>query len=248
MLLLIGCYLAPTFYGVVLSFQPLDALHSGVPITLQWYLESLEAAHVRAALVRSLRTAGIASAIAVTVALVAMYSYADFSTGRRRLLLGLALLPLFVPETTHAVTTWQFLSFLGVGRGTGALVLGHAVYVIPFVSIIILLQVLAIPNEVRREAMDIGMGRRRYAWVVGVPFLWRGVVFALLFAFLLSFNEYTRASYLQGRQVYSVYLKGQLHGGGTRSIYAISSLTFGIGLLLLSAGARRLTATETRGA
>jgi len=182
---------------------------------------------------RSLVASSIVAVLATTLCLGALYRFPDLPVGRRRVLIAAGLIPLFVPEATHAISLWTFVNFLHMGRGTGALCLALTVYAIPFVMIIMLLQISRWPRSIYEASRDLGMNRITFARHVALPLLWPVCASSMVFSFLIAFNEYSRTSSLQGQEMYSVYLEGQLYGGGSEQIYSVSALTFAIGTVVL---------------
>lgn len=226
-------YLAPTVYATFLSFDLFCIPPSPAGPTLQWYSDMLSEQRLAGAVLRSCK---ISLAVAILTALIsglACHSYRQYSPKTQRLLLASALLPLFVPESTHALTLGDSLAQIGLAKTWWSIVLSHIVYITPFVVVIFLLKLSTIEENMDSAARDLGMSISARVLRITVPLVWQTLVFSLFFSFILSFNEYARTSHFEPREMYSVYLKGHLAGGGSQAVYAVSTSMFVVGLILL---------------
>jgi len=182
---------------------------------------------------RSLVVSTLVAITAVGVALGAVLSYHRSPIPQKRLLLSLLLIPLFIPETTQAVSLNFFLPLIGVPKGAAWVWISDVSYVLPFVAIVLLLRFSSLPEGITRASRDLGLSGRVHVGQVLFPLIWPAVVVAGLFAFVLAFNEYTRANYLASTEFYSVYLAGQLKGGGGPSVFLVAALMFLTGVVLI---------------
>ena len=232
--ILAAIYLAPTLYSVGLSLDILTVPRSSQSPTLQWYASMLSDPRLRSAVQRSFGVAALVSVLSVAIAFFALERFRYHPSGLRRLILFLIWLPLFVPETTHALTLSDLFSALEIPKGWWAVLTGELVFVIPFVGTVVLLRLAGLPPELLNAADDLGLTRFEEFRLVTGPLIWPTLAFACFFAFVLSFNEYARTTYLEARELYAVFLKGNLSSGGNQAVYAVSSTMFSVGLAFLA--------------
>jgi spermidine/putrescine transport system permease protein len=112
---------------------------------------------------------------------------------------------------------------------------------LPFAFIVILINLSAVRRNLMLAAQDLGASRWQTFRDVTFPLIRPGVIGALLFSFLLSFNEFSRAYYLVGAQdTLPIYMFGVMNAGTSPTIYALAGSTIlasfvCVGLLLLIA-------------
>lgn len=229
--LVLCVYLLPTFLGILMGFGLGDSTNvSGAP-TLHWFRRIAQNERLIAGLGRSLMVALLVATTTTLLLFAGLRSYSVYSNKGQKVLFGILLIPLFVPETTHALTLSRLIVWVGIPMGTAAVTLGLIAYVIPFVGIFVLLQSSSIPKSVFLASYDLGLTVRQQSTRLLIPILWPTLVSGFIFAFFLALNEYTRTMYLEANEHFSVFVAGQIASGGNRSIYAIATLVCGLGVI-----------------
>ena len=235
-LLLLFVYLLPTGHAVLFSFG-IDDIDLKSSLSLSSYADIDNNSRLLSALRASIVCAAIVSVVAVGLCWGGIQSFTRYTPKVQRVLLTVVLLPLFVPETTHAVILSACLAWLDFPKGAISVGLGQLVYVIPFTASIILLQVSSFSQNLTLAAQDLGLSVPETYRHITLPMMWPSLMSAGMFSFFLAFNEYTRTLALEEHEMYSVFLRGQLAAGGTRSVYAVSSLAVllgGASLIMIS--------------
>ena len=124
------------------------------------------------------------------------------------------------------------------------IVAGHLVWTPPFTFTVSLVGLAAIKPVTIAAARDLGAGPFRAFVDVTLPLIRNTLIASLLFAFLLSLNEFARAYYLVGRQnTLPLHMFGAMNSGASPTIYAFSGLVLIVSFVLVGALlARRGTA------
>lgn len=220
-------YLAPT----VAAFGRAGSSLMGA--TQDQVIESLRERRLQEALTRSLAVSAFCGGVVVPILLVSLYTFVDRRRSVQRLLLMALLLPLFIPETTHAFAMSNFVSWLGLGKGALVVGLAEVGYTLPFCGIIVLIQYGLLPRSLRLASQDLALSRTTYVLRILGPLMVPVALSSMVFAFLLSFNEFTRSHYLQSREMYSSYLLGELSSGTNNAVYVVSAVIFTIGVTVI---------------
>lgn len=227
-------YLAPTLLPTAQGFHALGDLLAGeadVPI------------RALAAFQRSAAVALFSALVATSFAGAATIVWFIGNDRDRRLVLFAALLPLFIPETSHALGYADFIAGIGSGKGLLANAGALAIYVLPFSAAIILLSAVSLPRSLGSAATDLGWTYWEAFRRVYLPLLWPSIAAGFVVSFLLAFNEVTRTSYAASRQMFSMYLAGGIQSGGRDEMYLIAAGLFVLGtftvVLLSYFGSRR---------
>lgn len=117
---------------------------------------------------------------------------------RPRLILGIVLLPLFVPGVSMGVATALFFRLLGLEPSLLSMVIVQTLWALPFATLTVL-TVMASFDEVHLEAAYLLGADRLDAFLeIELPHLLPGIVGAGLFSLILSLNETVRTSIVQG--------------------------------------------------
>ncbi|NPD16751.1 ABC transporter permease [Xinfangfangia sp. D13-10-4-6] len=231
---LIVVYLPP-IYLVGVSFNP--ALQPALPapgeISLKWYGALLGEGRLFAALRESLLIASVVTLVSTVTALIAALAYLELGKLRNSWFL-LMILPMFVPGIIQGLALSVLLNRWEVVPFWGTVALGHVLWAMPFSFTVILTSMVSVRRSYLLAAADLGAGWGQRTRQIVLPLILPGLVGSVVFSFLLSFNEFSRSSYLVGRQnTLPLEMFGKMNSGATPTIYALSGLTLIVSILLV---------------
>ena len=232
----------PPFYLLLLSFNPslLPTLPAPGEASLKWYVELAGEERMLRGLRQSLLVGLATAAIATLIALPAALAYLEFRRGRAPWF-NFVLFSMFVPGVVQGLSLSVIFRVIGIKPSMLTIVAGHLLWALPFAFIVILINLSAVRRNLMLAAQDLGASRWQTFRDVTFPLIRPGVIGALLFSFLLSFNEFSRAYYLVGAQdTLPIYMFGVMNAGTSPTIYALAgSMLLGsflcVGLVLLIA-------------
>jgi putative spermidine/putrescine transport system permease protein/spermidine/putrescine transport system permease protein len=173
---------------------------------------------------------------AITPAVALAIAQALRSWRRPRLILGLVLLPLFIPGVSMGVATALFFQVLGLSASLATMIIVQVLWALPFATLVIL-TVMASFDEVFLEAGQmLGANRWQAFWEIEFPQIWPGVLGGAIFSLILSFNETIRTSIVQGGQnTVQTYLWSQYQQVGfSPRLYALMTGLIVLTLLLVA--------------
>lgn len=225
--------LVPVAYLLLLSVTPDVEIGVGNLIPTHWvfenYLQMWSTVNLAQGLVNSLIISGAASIIAVILAVGAAYVLTRFTfLGRRPyiyLLIGLQavpgvmlLLPLFVVYASIQVA----IHFLLIGTYE-VVILTYLTFALPFATWLMMSYLGSIPVELEESALVDGATRLKALWHVVVPLALPGMVVALVFSFLIGWNDVLFASVLTAPATRTVAVQVQAFSsaqeGGALPLY-----------------------------
>lgn len=148
--------------------------------------------------VQSAKVALLSTAIALVVGTLAAYGVERSNMRGKQLLLIVLLSPLLIPAVVTALGLYSYVSALGIASTTAGLVLGHTVFLCPFVIITVSAGVRELDASIETAAAVMGASRARIFTAVVLPQLGPSLLSAGLFAFLMSFDEVVIAWFLSG--------------------------------------------------
>lgn len=224
--LLIAYLLLPLAFMAVMGLK--DGAYIGLPIrnwTLKWFAEALNDRELRAAFVYSLKVAVWSTMISALVGVWTAIMLQRLSGWSRMAVFALVCLPLIVPSIISAIALRVYAQSVGLGPGTGALVLGLASYGVPFVVMTVSVRLSTLPSSQIEAARDLGADGFTAFLRVTLPWIRPAILAAALFTMLSGFDDFVRAIFLTGfEQTLPVLLYSKLTRGISPLLPAIATL------------------------
>lgn len=191
----------PVIVVTIMSFS--DADNTGFPpesLSLRWYWDVIalftdedasSAQSVVDSTLTSLLVAVIVMLISTLVCIPLAYALAR---GDRRIRSGMELLftlPLVFPLVILGIAFLLIAESLRVDIGIWRIVIPHVALVLPFVLRNCLGAMSGISVEIEEAAISLGASPLRAIWDVVIPLMKAGILAGLIFAMIISFNEFT---------------------------------------------------------
>jgi spermidine/putrescine transport system permease protein len=232
-------FYVPIFTLIAFSFQagryptlPFDGL------SFKWYGALLENGAARQALANSTLIAAIATVIATAIGTAAAIVAVRYRFKGRRAFMGLAGAPLAFPQLLLGIVLLLWFSVLGrwlnFNTGLTTAIIGHIVYITPFVMVIVAVQVFTFDPTLEDAARDSGASGWQVYRYVTLPLLWPGIFSAAIFAFLLSWgNFYLTYSLAGSARTLPTFVFAGIAVGSSPLYPAIATVIFIPGLVLV---------------
>lgn len=190
-------------------------------------------------LLRALGTSALAGGLtAIITPLLALLAAEAVRVWRvPRLIIGVLLIPLFVPGVSMGVATALFFQILGLTPSLLTITAVQVLWALPF-AFLIILTTLASFDQVYLEAAYLsGANRLQAFFEVELPQIHPGLLGAAIFSLILSFNETVRTAVVQGGQnTVQTYLWSQYQQVGlSPNLFALMTLLI-VATLVLIAG------------
>lgn len=191
----------PVIVVTIMSFSAAD--NTGFPpeaLSLRWYSEVIamfttedanSAQSVVSSTITSLVVAVIVMVISTGVCIPLAYVLAR---GDRRIRSGMELLftlPLVFPLVILGIAFLLIAESLRLDIGIWRIIIPHVALVLPFVLRNCLSAVSGISLEVEEAAVSLGASPLRAIWDIVIPMMKAGILAGLIFALIISFNEFT---------------------------------------------------------
>lgn len=147
------------------------------------------------AIMRAFRTSlvlGLLTAlISTTLGVLASLALVRYRIAGRNLINTALIAPILVPEVVLAVALLLFLRFLGLPKNFLMLLLGHVIFTLPFVVLVVQARLAGIRREYEEAALSLGANPVQTFFAVTLPLLMPAVAAGALFAFTISFDDIT---------------------------------------------------------
>lgn len=131
----------------------------------------------------------VSTLLALVLGTLAAYAIERSRMRGKQLLLIVLLSPLLVPGVVTALGLYSYLAAIGLAGTTIGLIIGHSVYLCPFVIVTVSSGVRELDGNIEIAAEVMGASRSRIFTDVVLPQLRPSLMSAGLFAFLMSFDE-----------------------------------------------------------
>jgi ABC-type spermidine/putrescine transport system permease subunit II len=197
------------------------------------YQALLDDSRLQRAVWTSLLSGLLVAILTQIVALLAAQALRRF--GKARWVLGLVLLPLFVPGIAMGVATALFFQLLGLKPSLLTIVTVQTLWALPFAFLIIMTAMASFDRVFLEAAHMSGAGPLRAFFEIELPLIRQGITGAALFSLILSFNETIRTSLVQGgRNTIATYIWAQYRQVGLApNLYALMTILILTTLALL---------------
>ena len=229
----IAVLLLPLAFLVPVSLHPEGAPRIPLDPTLSWYGAVLSNGDLIAALIQSVKLGVLTSLVTTPVAFLA--AMGTRNVARRSTVIGLFLLPVFMPGTSVGLGLAVYFQLLEIKLSIWTMLVAHVLWAFPFAYIIILTSMASFDTHLKEAAYDLGATEIRAFIDIELPHIQPGLLGAAIFSFTLSFNEFSRTALVRSAtDTLPTYVWGRVQNLGLDpTIYAISALTIILSTILL---------------
>ena len=183
---------APLIVTILVSFS--DKGYISMPFegaSLRWYRAILDAPDIIGAFWLSVWLGLGSATLAIAVAIPAAIAIARYRFTGRDALMALLLSPLMVPHVVLGVAFLRFFSMLSWTGSSIALLLVHALIVVPYALRLTLGALIGLERDAELAARSLGASRWTSFRRILLALIMPGVVGGWILAFIQSFDEVT---------------------------------------------------------
>lgn len=166
--------------------------------SLHWFHVFLGSSIWRAALFRSLRVGAMTALLSTGLGIGAAYTLTRSSSRFVKLLFVIFIAPLVVPRIVIATGLLYFLSDIHLIGTDAGLVLGHTVLAVPYVVVTLAAGFRQFDWRLNDAARLMGASVLARFRTILLPILAPSIAAAMLFAFIVSFDDVTIAIFVSG--------------------------------------------------
>jgi putative spermidine/putrescine transport system permease protein len=187
-LVVVGSSLTATGY---VTFPP-------VGVSLKWYADVLADARILTSARFSLMLALTAALASTTLGLAAGFALERGTLPGKSFITALLMAPLTVPAIVLALGMVFLMTAVGLIRSFQGLLLGHLVVTLPYATRALSTALVGVDRNLEQSAAILGAPPLAVLFKVTLPLMSSGIVAALMFSFLASFNNVTVSLFLVG--------------------------------------------------
>lgn len=229
--------------AVVVIFSFNDSLLNAqwVGFTTRWYDKLLHDDAMLGAAANSLFIALTASSIATVLGTMAGIAMQRWPLGLLRLLPGLVLTPVAMPEILLGVSLLLFLrQMLDLTLGLISILIAHITFSIGFVAIIVRARLAGMDESIFEAARDLGASPWRTFRHITLPLILPGIMAGFLMSFTLSIDDFVITFFVAGVGVTTLPLQiySMIKVAVTPEVNAVSTLLMLLTLSLITLASR----------
>lgn len=230
---------APVFIVIALSFTPEQTPTFPIPgFSLKWYRAFIHNEAMIEALVLSLEIAIVSTIFSGIIGSLAAFgmvrgnfknSFLDESSLRI-----VFSLPLLIPWVIIGIGGLIFFNLIGLFGTFRSYIIGHILITLPFPVLVVAAGLDGFDRRLEEAAKNLGAKRWRVYYEVTLPMILPSIVAAMLFAFILSFNNFIQTFFWLSfaDQTLPVDIFGRLQRIYDPSINAIGTLLIVFSLMI----------------
>lgn len=193
--------------------------------SLKWYAGFVESSQWTAALGNSIFIAIGTTLLSTSAGLAAAWTFYRYEFPLRNMVYLLLVLPLFMPGVVLGLgvsVTFGSVTIAGVPIYGSRLIviLAHSLWAMPLVFMLMEATFRTLDTRIIEASYDLGGNRIRTFFEIVLPIVSTGVLASLLFAFVISLNEFMMALFLTDRdtQTLPVLMWLSLRSAGTPNL------------------------------
>jgi spermidine/putrescine transport system permease protein len=215
--------------------------------TLRWYQALPGNAALLDAMWLSFRLALLVTGVAAVVGTAFAFLLVSWHSRYSAVFENVIALPLAVPGVVLGISMVMTASLLHIPPGFGRLLLGHLVFVMPVILLVVSNRLRRIDPNFALASRDLGADWWRTLLRIQLPMIRSAIVGGALLGYTLSIDEVMVSLFLYGsRPTLPVYVWNQTRFGFTPAVNAIFTCIGVISLILVIAGQRLLASSMSQ--
>lgn len=216
----------PILSVILYSFNKSPSTANWAGFTLDWYKQLFNDRVVIESFKLSMQVAILTSILSAVLGTATAIISIYVTNRMEKILRGVMILPLLVPEVALGISLLIFFSALKLPFGHLTLVLAHSLFCVPYVYIMVQLRLKEINISIIEAAQDLGATRWQIIKTIILPLVTPSILTASLLAMALSLDDVIISTYMSGpiSTTLPVHVFSMMRVGVTPKINALCTL------------------------
>ncbi|MFZ0488591.1 MAG: ABC transporter permease [Arenicellales bacterium] len=159
--------------------------------SIRWFIELWNNDAIVRAFQISMVLGSLTAVVSSTLGVMASLALVRYDFPGKQTLTTLLIAPILVPEVVLAVALLLFLQWLQLHKSFFLLLLGHVIFTLPFVVLVVQARLVGIRRDFEEAAQSLGASPFQTFLQITLPLLLPAVFAGFLFAFTISFDDIT---------------------------------------------------------
>ncbi len=230
----------PVVMLVVLSF---NSNATGVfPLsgfTLDWYREAFQNKIIWPALRNSVIVAFCTALVAAALGTPAAFGLTRYSFRFKNILRGMLIIPMSLPTLLIGIALLSYFAFLSIPRSLITVIIGHVVYTVPYMVLVVGARLAEFDFTVEEAAKDLGATPAQTFTMITFPLIRPSIIGAMLLIFAQSFDMFVITFFNIGAQsTLPMVIWSMMRRGINPSLNALGTMVMAFSILLLFLASR----------
>jgi spermidine/putrescine transport system permease protein len=230
----------PVLMLVVLSFN--SAVTGIFPLrgfTLKWYDQALHSRIIWPALENSVIVAISTAVVSAFLGTPAAFVLTRRSFRFKNLVRGLLLLPMSLPTLLIGISLLSFFALLSVTRSLMTVTIGHVVYCVPYMLLVVSARLAEFDFAIEEAARDLGATPFQAFRLITFPLIRPTIIGGMLLIFAQSFDMFVITFFNIGAQsTLPMVIWSMVRLGINPTLNALGAMVMGFSILVLVAAHR----------
>ena len=166
--------------------------------SLKWFNEVFNSLAIQEAIILSLLISIFVVFFSLIMATFGALAFTRYNFKGHGIYQKLILLPIFFPQGVLGLGLLLWFNTLGIPLGWKTAAIGHMVWLVPIVTLIISIRAFNFDPKIELAASDLGASKSQIFFTITIPMLAPGIFSGGLFAFLLSWVNFPISLYTAG--------------------------------------------------
>lgn len=158
---------------------------------VRWFVELWNNDAIVRAFKTSLLLGTLTAMVSTTMGVLASLALVRYQFRGKGLITTALVAPILVPEVVLAVALLLFLRFLEMPKSFPLLLLGHVIFTLPFVLLIVQARLVAVRRDFEEAAQSLGANAFQTFREITLPLIMPAVFAGVIFSFTISFDDIT---------------------------------------------------------
>lgn len=228
----------PVIMLVILSFNSnITGVFPLRGFTLDWYAEALKNKIIWPALKNSVIVALGTAAVSALLGTPAAFGLTRYNFAFKNAVRGVLAIPMSLPTLLIGIALLSFFAFMSVPRSLVTVTIGHVVYCVPYMLLVVTARLSEFDFTVEEAAQDLGATPFQTFRMITFPLIRPTIIGAMLLIFAQSFDMFVITYFNIGAQsTLPLVIWSMMRLGINPSINALGTIvmTFSIILLILA--------------
>jgi spermidine/putrescine transport system permease protein len=160
-------------------------------VSFRWFVELWNNDAIVRAFKTSVLLGALTAVVSTTFGVLASLALVRYDFRGKNLITTAMIAPILVPEVVLAVALLLFLRWLEMPKSFALLLLGHVIFTLPFVVLIVQARLVAVRREFEEASLSLGANAFHTFREVTLPLIMPAVFAGMLFSFTISFDDIT---------------------------------------------------------
>jgi spermidine/putrescine transport system permease protein len=203
--------------------------------SLDWYRSLAADAGLVEAALNSLLVASLAATLACALGTMGAIGLHRYRFQGRAVLQGLLFVTLMSPDIVMAVSLLVLFIALHVKLGFWSLLLSHATFCLPFVTVTVQARLQGFDKHLLEAAQDLGANEWQAVWRVVLPLALPAILAGWMLGFALSLDDVVVSFFVTGPafEVLPLKIYSMVRMGVKPEVNALAALLFALSLVLV---------------